>query len=108
MIAKLIAWGSSREEAIVRMERALREYRISGVRTNLAFHQALLQHPSFRKGNYDTGFVERSMAELKREVDEGYGEVARIAVEVHKSINKERGEGVRSEWKTIARREGLR
>jgi acetyl-CoA carboxylase biotin carboxylase subunit len=37
------------------MERALKEYQIVGVKTNIAFHEAVLSHPLFRKGNYDTG-----------------------------------------------------
>jgi len=115
MIAKLITWGGSREEAIGRMERALAEYRIEGVTTNLTFHLALLRHPSFQKGDYDTGFVERSLSELKREMHQGYEEIAKMAVEIHRRTsssiaiaNHDRGEGVRSEWHTIARQEGLR
>jgi acetyl/propionyl-CoA carboxylase alpha subunit len=59
MISKLVAWGVDRDEAIRRMLRALAEYRIQGPTTNLAFHRWALEHPRFRSGNYDTGFIAR-------------------------------------------------
>lgn len=64
MIAKLITWGQNREQAIVRMQRALREYQIVGVKTNLAFLQAILVQPDFRRGQYDTGMIEREKSVL--------------------------------------------
>jgi acetyl/propionyl-CoA carboxylase alpha subunit len=88
MIAKLISWGRDREEAIIRMERALKEYLIVGVKTNIAFHEAVLSHPDFRKGKYDTGFVERNMAELKRKSHEGFEEIAAIAAMIHEKYKK--------------------
>ncbi|MCK7520361.1 MAG: hypothetical protein MZV64_23105 [Ignavibacteriales bacterium] len=45
MIAKLIVWGETRAQAILRMRRALEEYRIVGVRTNIPFHQTLMDLP---------------------------------------------------------------
>lgn len=57
MISKLIAWGQSRPEAIHRMERALREYEILGVKTNIPFCLFVLQHPKFIDGEYDTHFI---------------------------------------------------
>jgi acetyl-CoA carboxylase, biotin carboxylase subunit len=57
MIAKLITHGSSREEAIQRMERAIDDYAISGVETTLAFCRYVMGHESFRSGRYDTHFV---------------------------------------------------
>ncbi|MDP9356839.1 MAG: acetyl-CoA carboxylase biotin carboxylase subunit [Chloroflexota bacterium] len=57
LIAKLITWGRDRDEAIARMERALAEFRISGVPTTIPFHQAVLAHPVFRAGEVATTFV---------------------------------------------------
>jgi acetyl-CoA carboxylase biotin carboxylase subunit len=59
LISKLVAWGASRPEAIARMRRALREYQVQGIRTNIAFFEEILQHPDFLKGDMDTGFIER-------------------------------------------------
>ncbi len=59
MIAKLIVHGSTREEAIRRMLRAIQEYEISGVATTLDFCRFVLQHPSFTSGTFDTKFVEQ-------------------------------------------------
>ena len=58
LISKLIAWGETRAEALLRMRRALDEYRIIGVKTNIPFHQALLNSPRFMAGLFDTRFVE--------------------------------------------------
>ena len=58
MIAKLIAHGATREEAIDRMIRAIDDYRITGIQTTLDFCRFALEHPAFRSGNFDTKFVE--------------------------------------------------
>jgi acetyl/propionyl-CoA carboxylase alpha subunit len=58
MIAKLIVWGETRAEAILRMRRALDEYKLIGVRTNIPFHQRLMDSVRFMGGQFDTRFVE--------------------------------------------------
>jgi len=58
MIAKVICRAQSREEALDRMERALKEFIIEGVKTTIPFHLWLLQNEDFRKGNYNTKFLE--------------------------------------------------
>lgn len=57
LLAKLVAWAPTRAEALARMQRALREYRIEGVTTLIPFFQWALAHPVFVEGHYDTGFV---------------------------------------------------
>jgi acetyl-CoA carboxylase biotin carboxylase subunit len=70
--SKLITWGPTRAEAIDRMARALSEYRVGGIKTNLAFHRRVLRNEDFRRGRYDTSFIEGHKAELLRplELDE--------------------------------------
>ncbi|MBP1909896.1 acetyl-CoA carboxylase biotin carboxylase subunit [Methanolobus bombayensis] len=58
MISKLCAWGSDRNEAIDRMRRALYEYVVVGVTTNIPFHKAVLRHPAFREGKLTTHFID--------------------------------------------------
>ena len=58
MIAKLIVWGSTREEAINRMKRALNEFAVDGVNTTIPFHLKLLEHKKFIKGDHDIKFLE--------------------------------------------------
>ena len=58
MIAKLITVAQSREEAITKMERALDEYIVEGIKTTIPFHQQLLENEDFRKGNFTTKFME--------------------------------------------------
>ena len=61
MIAKLITVGATRETCIDRMRRALDEYYITGIKTTVPFHAAMMRNADFRNGKYDTGFVERFM-----------------------------------------------
>ncbi|HZG58055.1 acetyl-CoA carboxylase biotin carboxylase subunit [Paenibacillus sp.] len=58
MIAKLIVWGSNREEAIARMKRALGEFAVDGVHTTIPFHLKLMDHPKFKQGDFDIKFLE--------------------------------------------------
>ena len=58
MIAKLITVAQTREEAISKMERALNEFIIEGIKTTIPFHQKLMKNEKFRKGNYTTKFMD--------------------------------------------------
>ena len=58
MIAKLICKAQTREECIKKMQRALDEFIVEGVKTTVPFHQALMKGPDFRSGNFNTGFME--------------------------------------------------
>jgi len=58
MIVKLITVAQTREEAISKMERALEEFIIEGIKTTIPFHQALMKNEDFRAGNYTTKFIE--------------------------------------------------
>ncbi|PZR11414.1 MAG: acetyl-CoA carboxylase biotin carboxylase subunit [Archangium gephyra] len=76
LVAKLIVTADDRDQAIRRMQRALSEYVVQGIRTNIPFHRAALQEEAFIKGEYDTRFVERMHASetgtqrLKKAVEE--------------------------------------
>jgi len=58
MISKLIVVAQTREEAILKMKRALDEYIIEGIKTTIPFHQKLMDNPDFQKGNFTTKFME--------------------------------------------------
>ena len=58
MVSKLIAWGRSRKEAINRLRRALFEYIIIGIKTNIPFHEAVVNNVQFLDGNLSTDFIE--------------------------------------------------
>jgi 3-methylcrotonyl-CoA carboxylase alpha subunit len=64
MIAKLIAHGATRDDALRSMQAALAQVEIAGIRHNVPFLQSLLAHPDFVRGDIDTGFVDRHRAEL--------------------------------------------
>jgi acetyl-CoA carboxylase biotin carboxylase subunit len=59
MVAKLITYGATREEAISRMKRALGEFIIEGVHTTIPFHLKLMDHEKFKEGNFNTKFLEK-------------------------------------------------
>jgi len=85
LISKLVAWGGDREQALDRMGRALGEYVIRGIKTNLPLHRRVLAHPAFRRGEYDTGFLERHRAELTADLTPGpeITAVAAAAAAIH-------------------------
>ena len=60
MIAKLIVWAPTREEAILRMKRALGEFAIDGIHTTIPFHMKLMDHPTFQRGDFDIKFLEEN------------------------------------------------
>jgi acetyl-CoA carboxylase biotin carboxylase subunit len=70
MIGKLITTGKDRRETIDRMNRALSEYMITGVKTTISFQQAIMQDPNFRRGVYSTSFVEQLLGGARRELIE--------------------------------------
>ena len=72
LVSKLSVWAPDRPRAIAKMRRALGEYVVTGIRTNLAFHEKLFSHPEFIAGHYDTGFIPRH-----REVLMGYAQATR-------------------------------
>ena len=59
LVAKVIAWGRDRAEAIARMDRALREFEVVGIRTTIPFHRLVLENAFFRRGEVYTNFVQR-------------------------------------------------
>jgi acetyl-CoA carboxylase biotin carboxylase subunit len=58
MVGKLVVWALTREEAISRARRALREYRLEGIKTTIPLHLRLLEEDAFRSGEYHTGYLE--------------------------------------------------
>ena len=111
MISKLICYGESRQQAIMRMRRALAEYHILGVASNIPFHQNLLQDPRFLAGEFDTRFVETqfSMQDVG-EKQETHPEIAAILATMVAHQQNERavriardcGNGI-SNWKRSGR-----
>jgi acetyl-CoA carboxylase biotin carboxylase subunit len=95
LISKLSVWAPTRERAIMRMRRALSEYVVTGIRTNLAFHDKLLVHPEFVSGRYDTGFLDRERDSLVgyADVPTPQREAVAVAVAVA-SARMERASGV--------------
>lgn len=115
LISKLIVWGETRAEAILRMRRALEEYRILGVHTNIPFHQRLMDSHRFMAGQFDTRFVEeRFSLENAQESVETHPEIAAIiaAIVAHRQTRRaaqlfRHSERDISNWKWLARWERM-
>jgi acetyl-CoA carboxylase, biotin carboxylase subunit len=111
LIAKLIAWGPDRMEAIARMRRALDEFLVAGIGTTLPFHRALLADPEFVAGRLDIQFLDRAMPRFSSVLGETgpQAEVAVIAAairateETTRAARQETGAGP-SPWAIAGRR----
>ena len=116
LISKLIVWGETRGEAILRMRRALDEYKIIGLRTNIPFHQRLMDSHRFMGTQYDTRFVEERFSIHAAEESKTYHpEIAAIMATLvaHQQAERaahviQRGERDTSNWKWLGRWERLR
>jgi acetyl/propionyl-CoA carboxylase alpha subunit len=78
LLAKLSAWGETRGEALLRMRRALSEYKIMGLKTNLPFHQKLIDSTNFLAGRYNIQFVEQTLDLHSEDANTGDAEAAAI------------------------------
>ena len=95
LVSKLSAWGPDRATALERMRRALREYVVTGIRTNLGFHQRLLAQPEFVAGRYHTGFIDAHQTELLR--PEPLGDAAAApSLEIALAVVAARSDALRS------------
>lgn len=88
MVAKLIVLGDTRAEAILRMRRALSEYRIGGLKTSIPFHQEIMDSTEFIWGTFDTGFLERRNLNIIAERSE---EIERVAAATAALLANEAG-----------------
>ncbi|MDH4034622.1 MAG: ATP-grasp domain-containing protein, partial [candidate division Zixibacteria bacterium] len=117
MIAKLVVWGSDRAEAINRTRRALQEYRVSGLKTTIGFHLAVLENDRFAKGELSTSFLSEEFPDNKYEIlDDDILRCAAIAAALNKftherkiSLGPKRTDREdTSQWSAVHRRQRLR
>ncbi len=119
LVAKLSAWGEDRDQAIMRMSRALGEYEVRGIKTSIPFFRWLLDDDDFRNGRFDTTFLDRELARRNGEpfvaVPEAAERVALLAAAIHAYEGAARaGEARRSRgatprgWTLTGRMDGLR
>ncbi len=112
LISKVICWGETRGEALLRMRRALEEYKIVGVKTNIPFHQNLLDSHRFMAGQFDTRFIEERF-QMEKETAP-HSEIAAILATLaahrqtqHAAQIVRRGERDTSNWKWVGRYERM-
>ncbi len=117
LLAKLVVWAGSRAEAVARLRRALDEYIVGGIQTNLPFFRRLVARPEFAAGELDTELIDRLLRERatepeeSRPLPEATATAAAVAValeEAATSHNGARPPAPASRWKHAARQEGLR
>jgi acetyl-CoA carboxylase biotin carboxylase subunit len=117
LLSKLIVWAQSREEAIMRMRRALKEYKIKGIKTNIPFHQWVMHHERFIRGEFDTHFIDEEFTPDALKKTYAHEKIAIISAVISAfRKDKEAKSGVfvqnndkqsRSNWKTAGRMEEL-
>lgn len=116
MIAKLITWGENRVEAILRMRRALREYQVRGIKTNISFHQWILRHPRFMSGDVNTGFIDQEYRSTSKEEVFPHKEIA-LASAAIAALHREqestlgllaKGAAEQSKWRERGKLDALR
>jgi len=97
LIAKLITHGENRKQAIARMRRALDEYLITGVTTNISFHKKILDHPAFLEGKLSTHFIDEYYDRLDELSDE-----QRLAIAVVAALDNHRRNNLSVSFKKSA------
>ena len=115
LISKLIVYGETRAEVILRMRRALEEYKIVGVRTNIPFHQSIMDSHRFMAGQFDTQFVEKRFSiDNARKGQEEHPHIAAIMATLvaHQQTQRsahviQRNERDTSNWKWMGRWERI-
>jgi acetyl-CoA carboxylase biotin carboxylase subunit len=116
MIAKLITWGENRVEAILRMRRALREYQVRGIKTNIAFNQWILRHPRFMSGDFSTSFIDEEYRSTSKEEVYPHKEIALASAAIaalHREHERTLGLLTKkanepSQWRDQGKRDSLR
>lgn len=113
MIAKVIVWGETREEAIHRMESALSEFILTGIKTNIVLHKSVLGHPKFLDGSYTTQFIEKNFEVLEpqffKEVEDPVFLIAAAIAAYQDRKNKDvRNHHDSATWRRLGRRIQLR
>jgi acetyl-CoA carboxylase biotin carboxylase subunit len=108
MISKLSVWAPTRPEAIARMRRALSEYVVKGITTNIRYLRGILEHPEFTGGDYDTGFLGRAHQTLLGQEQPHLTQVAQLAAAVYafereqaraKTLPKSAGSAAGAAWR---------
>jgi acetyl-CoA carboxylase biotin carboxylase subunit len=114
MIAKLIVWGATRQECIQRLQRALAEYMLTGIKSNIVLHKNILVHPAFLEGTYTTQFIDQQIAgkkhrELFMFVDDDVFLISAAIEAYNQAKSRDVGDyNLASQWKKTGRQKGLR
>lgn len=113
MIAKVITWGETREEAIDRMQRALSEFVLTGIKTNIVLHKTILDHPKFRDGSYTTQFIEKNFEVIEPQLFAEVEDPVFLIAAAITAYNDRKSKDVRqlnltSNWKRLGRKMQLR
>ncbi len=107
LLALVVAWSEDRENCIRRMQRALQDFVILGVQTNLALHQRIVEHPDFIGGRYDTDFIHHAQLADPAPIDD-LRDVAIAAAIAYERRNKAslpvQPDRLRSGWHRSIRR----
>jgi 3-methylcrotonyl-CoA carboxylase alpha subunit len=99
MLAKLICVAASRESAIDRLDRALRDYIVLGTKTNISWLRRVVTHPAFREGRVSTRFIADHEESLKRETPDVVPAIAAVLAAAPRRETVKRG--IASVWDSV-------
>jgi acetyl-CoA carboxylase biotin carboxylase subunit len=86
LLAKLVGYGETRDDAINRLRRALYEYFVGGIKTNISLFRRILHDPDFCAGKLDTGFLDRLLAQPAEQADDRHPVIAAIAAGIFATL----------------------
>jgi acetyl-CoA carboxylase biotin carboxylase subunit len=89
MISKLVVWGEDRSQVITRMLRALEEYHLLGIRTNISYLRRIIKHSQFVSGDYDTLFISKYQKELGESAESKEESIALAAAAILSYLRNE-------------------
>ncbi|MFQ5583758.1 MAG: acetyl-CoA carboxylase biotin carboxylase subunit [Calditrichia bacterium] len=106
ILSKLIVWDESRDAAIMRMSRALSDYIIMGVKTNIPFMKDVVIHPGFRDGDVHTGFLDDYFSDWKPVLSDSHIEIALLTAAYARRLKKAKllqtsTQKIQTPWQTI-------
>jgi acetyl-CoA carboxylase biotin carboxylase subunit len=110
LLSKLVTWGKDRAEAIARMQRALGEYQVVGIKTNLAFFRSILSHEQFLAGALNTNFIDKCYSPDASRQSGHLRNIAVVAATLHASLDgrcASPAKTAESAWKQVGRIEGV-
>lgn len=113
MVAKVIVWGNTRQAAIIRLQRVLKEFALTGIKSNIVLHKTIIDHPKFLDGSYTTQFVENDLGARRGNLFKTVNDKVYLIAAAIAAYNDRKSKDISditlaSRWKDVGRMKSLR